>query len=1693
MKRKFKRASKSMLSVILAILIVMSTMLIGTLSVNAAENGKFTAGETIYFDFRDPVNNPVNEGSKNGCNIYLNKGNDYVASCDPSWDNDTNRYIKSVQDYVSVTLSSDIDFSTYDGEICKVGGYDWPTIYNDKAKLPTGTQNMIVLKNNGNNNYTYEWGTYSGTPTPPGNTNYYIEGRFRVKNTSGTNAALLEWAFDSTSIPFNATENDGIYKIETNCTLSDLSENIYCPNGDYTASQYFYVWEQNSNQYYSASNLNMQNCLGSGNAASMSSCTFDSNDNWMHFSGTNSAVSSDAKITLYLDTNNGMKLYYTTDEVSEPHNVTIKSNIKVTATAEGADPVVLNETGDSETEGSTTVSASTLTLTASAVDYNFAGWKLGEGASIMSGSVTSPTITVKVTADTTITATAITLTPRLSVNSSVAKNTTARVLKGTEFTLNALSKVGDKTQKATKYTVDFYQYTTDIKNAVKIGSKEITNVNYDRINSLVDASGNKREPLDGEYLIGDEYTAVLPVTINEAGTYHFYADIKGYDNAGNLTTGEYADVSLGTSKLKDDVVVTVFEPVDKENAYESGLWVDVQPSVIDSKIALIKWTNKSGNDGDSGNTYTLYVPGGITLNTMPVYSKFANLQINGTPVAQGGTYNFTHGGSYTVTGEGVNCTLNVYQSTSDSMLTSTAVRYEEDRSKVREGDNLPTKSYGVMLDKVEYNGHFMSITASDGAICDNVDIEKIKGRGNSSWEASGTRYGKYAYNVKFTDKIKPLKMNDATKAKSWCLLANNMDPSALRNVSIYQTAKLAGLSNVPEYKVADFYNNGEYLGSYLITEKVDVGGSKLVDGETPEDYYDGSGDGATHTATYTYGGQSYQYQYVNTGNLNINPATGEKYRPEDFSYLIEFDLEVRAKAEHCWFQTPQGQYIAFKAPEDINQNEMLFVINKWIEAENAVYNGTYSEMNNLLDLDSFADVYLVQEFTKNLDSGATSYYVYWNGKTAQTVDASDVKWEATPIWDYDWALGAYYKVKDIMSGEGVTDGNGQPNNTEGWLTKYKKIVQDENRENGVLNKLNFQAKLANNTDFWNTNVKNSWNSDFYDSVKSVYSDNGYLKSAYDANYNSFDMNEKRYGFVNSNPTSDWGTVTLDEGKKTPQGAYEYLLDWTTNRANWMNEKLEETVTVSLGSDKTEINTGETVTLTANITTNSSYPITYKYYVSKDGGEKTLLQSTTESTYTTLAITEPGDYTYYVDATYSTYTKAAAIPVTVKVTGVELPELKGVVLEANKTKVTPGTTVTLTATASPAEVTECIYTFYNSNDEVVRISSTSNTASVTLNTVGTYSYYVKAAYNGVEKTSATVTVTVEEPVPVLTKVTLTTSTTSVAPGNSITLRANSEPSTIKGYKYTFYHSDDPMIGDTDDTAINTPSSTDIKTLVLTPPGAGKHYYYVVASCDGKESVTSEMICVTVEEQRGEHTVRVWFKSASTNVYVPSVSLDGGAYTRMTRIKQGLDNSTYFGSTYSGSLKFYWYFADVTLDSTFTHKLTFKTAGTSVIATSESSKFNSDNYYFAVDNLMNDTKLVDLTDKPDYIRNYHRSATHMVYNNLLDADSSLGFTYVYEDGVGKEYPMGYILKQQNDNSQNEAQTAALNSRLVKIDVPSAASLGAGNAAFTIESATLTQKFVADIIDVSELQRCLLDVNLDEQVDIRDVTLMQKALAQ
>lgn len=656
--------------------------------------------------------------------------------------------------------------------------------------------------------------------------------------------------------------------------------------------------------------------------------------------------------------------------------------------------------------------------------------------------------------------------------------------------------------------------------------------------------------------------------------------------------------------------ITATFNVNKDEAYSGNmLWVDTQPSVTTSKIALVKWTNKTGSSSTSGNNYTLYVPSGVDLTTMPVYYSFDSLNINGTSVAQGGTYAFENGKTYTVNS---NYNLTITQSSSASIYTVTS----GDLQTSTTSEELAKDISGTTLFK---NGEFLTVSENGKISNKLMTLSQIKGRGNSSWKASWEVYGKYAYNIKLDSKIDPLGMG-ATKAKSFCLLANNMDESLLRNVVTYQTALNAGVSNTPHFKVADLYNNGEYLGSYLITEKVDVGSSKLVNGETVEDYHnDSSATGNTVKTSFEYNSTTIEYQYVDTGSID----NGVDYTKK--SYLLEFDLEDRAKAENCWFKTPQGQYIALKSPEDLNSIEMQFIIKKWIDAETAVYNSNYTTANKLMDLDSFADVYLVQEFTKNLDSCATSYYVYYDG----TQDSP--KWQATPIWDYDWALGGYNKTKDLKTGT-FEDASNDPSTTTGWFAKYKAIV----RKDSVVDtsKFNFQAQLANMDKFWTDNVKKQWNTDFYSSILEVFgtsnTNDGEIYDFFSSNLASFTMNETRYGFISSDLTSSWGSVNTGSN---PTEAYSYLKEWGIKRATWMNEQLSALTGVSVTANASTYVQGDTITLTA--TPNPSYVnCTYSYYftTSETISDNDTCMKTTSSDSFSFNATDTGEWYFYVKAT-----------------------------------------------------------------------------------------------------------------------------------------------------------------------------------------------------------------------------------------------------------------------------------------------------------------------------------------------------------------------------------------------------------------------------------------------------------------------------
>ena len=827
-------------------------------------------------------------------------------------------------------------------------------------------------------------------------------------------------------------------------------------------------------------------------------------------------------------------------------------------------------------------------------------------------------------------------------------------------------------------------------------------------------------------------TAVVMTEAGDVNGYYYYsytltadADSITFDityDDDSSSTGSYT-ASCVKSKDVYDINSSTWSTyeIDKSSAYSSGLWVDTQPSIKNSSLALIKWTDKSGPNGKS-DTYRLYLPSGVTPSELPIYSKFNSLTIGGTSVSNGSAYSgltaSTTGDSFTVIGDGTSYSLKVYQSESPSIYTYT-------------GNDLPTKAYGYKIDKpTEKNGAFMTVDKSGSIKNELMTLSQIKGRGNSSWESSGKLFGKYAYNIKLSSKINPLDMG-GTEAKSFCLLANTMDEALLRNMVTFQIGEDSGLPFTPNFKSVDLYNNGEYLGAYLITEKVDIGGSKLVDGDTVEDYHvydDDTAEKITDTYTNSYGSGS--YQYINTGDyIPAAGETSESYKNK--SYLLEFDLKSRATSENSWFQTPKGQYVAIKAYEDLNQAEMKFIIEKWCAAEDAVYKGDYNTANSLMDLDSFAQVYLVQELSKNLDAGATSYYIYYDGTQ------SSPKWQATPLWDYDWAYGEYTK-----GGTKPADTNGDNftsdlTSTSGWFAKYKYITYEgtytEDTSAGLSSyKYNLQAQLANMSDFWDNNVKGVWNDSFYQSAVGVFgttnNTDAKIDTFYSSNSSSFRLNETRYGFISNNPliSNNWGSQST--GKNT-EDTYEYLKNWGIERINWMattgglgiptyNPVLES---VTLETSKSTVDVNEEFTLTATPSPNTVSDVTYKFY--EDNTELTSHSNTI-----TISKDTAGTYTYYVTATVNDLTVSSE-EISVTVNASTIPELTDVALESSTTTVALNGTFELTATATPSNV-DCTYVFYKSTDNSVSdddtvLISSGNKATVTANIEGTFYYYVVA--------------------------------------------------------------------------------------------------------------------------------------------------------------------------------------------------------------------------------------------------------------------------------------------------------------------------------------------------------------------------------
>ncbi len=292
--------------------------------------------------------------------------------------------------------------------------------------------------------------------------------------------------------------------------------------------------------------------------------------------------------------------------------------------------------------------------------------------------------------------------------------------------------------------------------------------------------------------------------------------------------------------------------------------------------------------------------------------------------------------------------------------------------------NIETNNQEFPQDKENYIYGHLNITEQDTSkiLNDNMDM-KVKLRGNSTMNAD-----KKPFKIKFDSKQSLFGLQ---KAKEWVLLANYYDKSNVRNYLAYLTAnKLNHLDFQPSSIFVDVYFNNEYLGLYLLCEQMEVnpGRVDVKDHMSQEDINSFLIE-ADERAKDEYAG----YQgtcYVTSGGYDFALK-----HPDCDDYLEALELS-----------TSEDETIRNEATQTLNQyiKDVTWLQNFMDNTSEAIYSLTNYE--NYIDVDSFIDYYLVEEFFKNVDVGSTSQY-YFIDQTAENLRLS-----CGPVWDFDIAAGA---------------------------------------------------------------------------------------------------------------------------------------------------------------------------------------------------------------------------------------------------------------------------------------------------------------------------------------------------------------------------------------------------------------------------------------------------------------------------------------------------------------------------------------------------------------------------------------------------------------------------------------------------------------------------------------------------------------
>lgn len=334
-----------------------------------------------------------------------------------------------------------------------------------------------------------------------------------------------------------------------------------------------------------------------------------------------------------------------------------------------------------------------------------------------------------------------------------------------------------------------------------------------------------------------------------------------------------------------------------------------------------------------------------------------------------------------------------------------------------------------------------------------LELDYVRGRGNSTWELP-----KKPYKVKFEKKQDLFGMG---KNKHWILLANRYDNSLIRNrMTYWLTRALAKDTGVfaPECVPVDVVMNGDYYGSYLLTEQIRV-----------------------------------DKERVNIDDLNDEPALSD---PEDQKITGGYLLSKEGEAvENRNVDTTRGVPFFIENPDFEEHTEEAalaqseYIKNYLQSVEEAIFGQGFKDASgkgyaDYLDIPAAVDYWWIQEFSQNGDAyGNGSTYLYKTRDVTAadgTVTPGKLYWG--PLWDFDYVAwgdldyeGAPTEAIDTTSDAWMKRMTGDPVFVDALKARWprlKELLEEIIKEGGVLDRYADETRISEQYDnakwYWYT-------------------------------------------------------------------------------------------------------------------------------------------------------------------------------------------------------------------------------------------------------------------------------------------------------------------------------------------------------------------------------------------------------------------------------------------------------------------------------------------------------------------------------------------------------------------------------------------------------------------------------------------------